>query len=341
MGDTFLICSSFVLKSIVDCRDWVAAWLVHSLIQQYLLFPSSLMIHYKWITGKDLLHSTGNSAQYYEATHPNGKRLREIIHTGTWITKSLCCTPETNKTLFMNYAPVYKIKGFKKSMKTKKLQTAVICVLMLLCVPLFVTPWIIAHQAPLSMGFSRQEYWSGLPFPPPGHLPDPGVEPTSHMSPALAGGFFTTTTPGESPGGVHCAIYFWLAPSSGQRETSGPFGHQGSLESWVTFEGTSNKWQMSQMCQVWEKLLFCIVVDFFFQPYYLWLWFYRLCLYNGKASDKILKRKSFMAFLQRILLIFLKEEPYSATWNVVAVFSGVLLKFRIRFTWNSLSIYLY
>ena len=77
---------------------------------------------------------------------------------------------------------------------------------------------------------------------------------------------FTTEPPRESPGGVHCAIYFWLAPSSGQRETSGHFGHQGSLESWVRFEGTSNKWQMSQMCQVWEKLLFHIVVDFLFSP---------------------------------------------------------------------------
>ena len=112
------------------------------------------------------------------------------------------------------------------------------------------TLWTVACQAPLSMGFSRQEYWSGLPFPPPGHLPDPGVEPTSYVSLALAGGFFTTKSPGESPGGVHCAIYFWLAPSSGQREMNGPFSHQGSLESWVTFEGTSNKWQMSQMCQV-------------------------------------------------------------------------------------------
>ena len=48
-------------------------------------------------------------------------------------------------------------------------------------------------QAPLSMGFSRQEYWSGLPCPPPGDLPDPGIEPTSLMSPALAGGFFTNS----------------------------------------------------------------------------------------------------------------------------------------------------
>ena len=42
-----------------------------------------------------------------------------------------------------------------------------------------VTPWTVAHQAPLSMGFSRQEYWSGLPFPSPGDLPDPGIEPGS------------------------------------------------------------------------------------------------------------------------------------------------------------------
>ena len=52
----------------------------------------------------------------------------------------------------------------------------------------FVTPWTAALQAPLSMEFTRQEYWSGLPFPSPGNLPDPGIEP---VSPALAGRFFT------------------------------------------------------------------------------------------------------------------------------------------------------
>ena len=62
-------------------------------------------------------------------------------------------------------------------------------------VRLFVTPWTIAHQAPLSMGFSRQEYWSGLPFPPPGDLPDSGTEPACLLSPALAGGFFTMVPP--------------------------------------------------------------------------------------------------------------------------------------------------
>ena len=56
------------------------------------------------------------------------------------------------------------------------------------------TSWTIAHQAPLSMGFSRQEYWSDLPCPPPGDPPDPGIELMSLMSPALAGMFFTTST---------------------------------------------------------------------------------------------------------------------------------------------------
>ena len=59
-------------------------------------------------------------------------------------------------------------------------------------VPLFATPWTVVHQAPLSMGLSRQEYWSGLPFPPPGDLPDSGTELMSLTSSALAGGFFTT-----------------------------------------------------------------------------------------------------------------------------------------------------
>ena len=61
-------------------------------------------------------------------------------------------------------------------------------------VRLFVTPWTVAHQAPLSMGISSQECWSGLPCPPLGNLPDPGTEPASLMSPALAVRFFTTGT---------------------------------------------------------------------------------------------------------------------------------------------------
>ena len=66
------------------------------------------------------------------------------------------------------------------------------------CVRLFVTLWTVALQAPLSMEFSRQEYWSGLPFPSPGYLPNPGIEPASPVSPALAGRFFTTEPPGKT-----------------------------------------------------------------------------------------------------------------------------------------------
>ena len=58
----------------------------------------------------------------------------------------------------------------------------------------FETPWTVAYQAPLSMGFSKQEYWSGLPFPSLGDLPGPGIEP---MSPALTSMFFTTESPGN------------------------------------------------------------------------------------------------------------------------------------------------
>ena len=60
------------------------------------------------------------------------------------------------------------------------------------------TPWTAACQAPVSMEFSRQEYWSGLPFPPPGDLPNPGIEPVSPTSPALAGRVFTTESLGKS-----------------------------------------------------------------------------------------------------------------------------------------------
>ena len=59
------------------------------------------------------------------------------------------------------------------------------------------TPWTTAHPAPLSMEFSRQEYWNGLPFLTPGDLPDLGIEPASLLSLALAGGFFTTVPPGK------------------------------------------------------------------------------------------------------------------------------------------------
>ena len=73
-----------------------------------------------------------------------------------------------------------------------------LCVLSpLSCVRLFAIPWAVTCQAPLSKGFSRQEYWSGLPCPPPGSHPNIGIKPASLASPALAGRFFTTEPPGK------------------------------------------------------------------------------------------------------------------------------------------------
>ena len=70
-----------------------------------------------------------------------------------------------------------------------------VCVQLLCRVQLLVTPWTVAHQVPLSVEFSRQEYWSGLPFPTPGDLPNSGIE---LASPALASRFFITVLPGKS-----------------------------------------------------------------------------------------------------------------------------------------------
>ena len=68
---------------------------------------------------------------------------------------------------------------------------------LLSCVRLFATPWTIAYQAPPSMEFSRQEYWSGWPYPSPGDLPDPGIEPGS---PALEANILQSEPPGKSRG---------------------------------------------------------------------------------------------------------------------------------------------
>ena len=81
-------------------------------------------------------------------------------------------------------------------------------------VQLILTVWTVVCQAPLSMGFSRKEYCSGLPCPPPGDLPNPRIKPTSLMSPALAGGFFPTRPPGK-PGPFFTRLqshYFFLYP---------------------------------------------------------------------------------------------------------------------------------
>ena len=100
-------------------------------------------------------------------------------------------------------------------------------------VQLFATPWTVAHQAPLSMGLSRQEYWSGLPFPSPGDLPDPGIEP---RSPALQ----TDTLLSEPPGKPAGAILSFISKDGEGRwllkvfpEERGHFSPRNSLVSMV------------------------------------------------------------------------------------------------------------
>ena len=85
-----------------------------------------------------------------------------------------------------------------------------VCVCMQSCfshVWLFATLWTVARQASLSLGFSRQEYWSGLSCPPPENLPNPGVDHVSFVSPAVAGRFFTTNATWEAP---YTYIFFFI-----------------------------------------------------------------------------------------------------------------------------------
>ena len=80
----------------------------------------------------------------------------------------------------------------------------------------FTTPWTVAHQPPLSIEFFRQEYWSVLPYPSPGHLPDPGIKPVSlalaggFFITALAGGFFITEPPGKPEFPVRFAVFHFI-----------------------------------------------------------------------------------------------------------------------------------
>ena len=124
------------------------------------------------------------------------------------------------------------------------------CVCVLSCVQLSVTQWTVAHKAPLSTEFFRQEYWSGLPFPLPGDLPDPEIEPASLVPPALAGEFFNTVPPvREKAMAPHSSTLAWKIPWT---EEPGRLQSMGSLKvgrdwatslSLFTFRHWRRKWQ--------------------------------------------------------------------------------------------------
>ena len=98
-------------------------------------------------------------------------------------------------------------------------------------VRLFATPWTVTYQAPPSMGFSRQEYWSGLPFPSPGHLPDPGIEPGS---PTLQANALTSEPPGKPIIETCILSYVTQITSPGSMHETGCSGlvHWDDLEGW-------------------------------------------------------------------------------------------------------------
>ena len=88
-----------------------------------------------------------------------------------------------------------------------------VCVQSLSRVRLFATPWTVAHQAPLSLGFSQQEYWSGLPYPLLGDIPDLGIEPMAPVSPTLQDGFFTIEPSDVEIHKITLLLYFQELPA--------------------------------------------------------------------------------------------------------------------------------
>ena len=144
----------------------------------YYIFPDSKRswsCHNSHYLRKQSVQKRFSSVQFSHSVVSNSLRPHESAHQASLsITKS---------------------QSSLKLMSIKSVMPSSHLILCLSHVQLFATPWTVARQAPLSLEFSRQEYWSSrLPFPTPGDLPDPGIKPSS---PALAGRFFTTELPGK------------------------------------------------------------------------------------------------------------------------------------------------
>ena len=132
---------------------------------------NGLLINYNIILYRALLVSVAAEASGLQ----NNTRHSILVCIIAALLDMIHCYCETGCTIVLWYVPCYVAQSLR----------------------LFATLWTVAHQASLSMGFSRQEYWSGLPCSPPGDLPDPGIKLASLMSPALPDRFFTTSTTWE------------------------------------------------------------------------------------------------------------------------------------------------
>ena len=144
----------------------------------------------------DLLISSGHSIQmkknttFFSSAHGTFSRINHILGHKSSLSKYK--KTEIISSIFSDYTAMS------------------VCVCTLSCVWLFVTPWTVAHQAPLSMESSRQEYWSGLPYPTSRDLPNPRIKSGSPVSPALAGRFFTTVPPGKPSLSYEISLYMQM-----------------------------------------------------------------------------------------------------------------------------------
>ena len=184
-------CSSFSTWTIFHHMDVPIYHL--SIICQWTLELSSLSGYQEWCTVTSQCHWTTQvlvnlGTQIVCHIKSLNNRERNKPH-------DLCDTSVHNSSLKLatrdagdaagKWGPIYLLHlRVRACMCAKSLQA---------CLPLR-TPWTVAHQVPLPMGSSRKEYWNGTLFPPPGELPNPGIETASLVSPALADGFFTTST---------------------------------------------------------------------------------------------------------------------------------------------------
>ena len=157
-----LTSSTFSARGMASCR-WVLE--TEAVIRAILGITLPNLV---WEDGWDICsEETGKGEEYSRAMWGQKDRINRFFHLwNSWVIRAL-----------LLYVPS--------------------CAQSLSRVWLFVTPWTAAHQAPLSIESSRQDYRSRLPFPTPGDLPNPGMEPESLVSPVLAGGFFTTVPPGK------------------------------------------------------------------------------------------------------------------------------------------------
>ena len=150
------------------------------------------LLYLKWITSTDLLYSTWNFAQCCMAAWMQGGWGRMCTYIYIYMAEFLCCPPETITTLLIDYACVGECSLRRFS-----------------CVQLCATLWTVAHQAPLSMGFSKQEYWSVLPCPPQSVVLQYKIKNSNGKKKSTVNLDNTFTCGSVKPGTCICIIYLW------------------------------------------------------------------------------------------------------------------------------------